>query len=178
MSEEHKILFTGTMGAGKTTAIAAVSAVKMIQTEAVNRDKSLFDKATTTVGFDYGEVALEDGSVLRLYGTPGQRRFEFMWRVIARGALGLIILADNSRPNPLEDVGMYLENFPDLVKDGAVVIGVGRTEGHADPSIDDYYDYLATQNLMVPVLQVDVRQGQDVLMMLDVLFGMLEVTED
>jgi len=177
MPDEHKILFTGTMGAGKTTAISAVSAVKMVSTEAVNTERSLFAKATTTVGLDYGEVSLEDGSVLRLYGTPGQRRFEFMWKIIARGALGVIILVDNSRPDPISDIGIYLENFRTLVEAGAVVIGVGRTETHSSPTTDDYYDYLAKRNLMLPVLEVDVRRGEDVLMLLDVLFSVLETAD-
>lgn len=177
MSEEHKILFTGTMGAGKTTAISTVTACKMVSTEAANTDMGLFAKATTTVGLDYGEVSLEDGSVLRLYGTPGQRRFDFMWKILARGALGLIVLVDNSRPDPISDMEMYLENFGSLVDDGAVVIGVGRTEENQSPSIDDYYDRLLKKELMLPVLEVDVRQGDDVLMLLDVLFSVMELEE-
>jgi signal recognition particle receptor subunit beta len=175
MREEHKVLFTGTMGAGKTTAISSVSAVKMVKTEAHNTDKKLFAKATTTVGFDYGEVALEDGSVLRLYGTPGQRRFQFMWKIVARGALGVVVLVDNARPDPIADLDMYLENFREFVDAGAVVIGVGRTETHLRPTLDDYYLHLGQLGLLLPVFNVDVRRGDDVLMLLDVLFGVLEM---
>jgi uncharacterized protein len=177
MPEEYKILFTGTMGAGKTTAISSVSAVRMVNTEAANTEKSLFAKATTTVGFDYGEVLLEDGSVLRLYGTPGQKRFEFMWKIIARGALGVIILVDNSRPDPLADLGIYLDSFRPFVGTGAVVIGVGRTETHPAPTADDYHAYLAAQQLLLPVFEVDVRRGEHVLMLLDVLFNLLEAAD-
>lgn len=178
MSVEHKILFTGTMGAGKTTAISSISAVKMVNTEAANRDQTLFAKATTTVGFDYGEAQLDDGSVLRLYGTPGQGRFKFMWEILARGALGLIVLVDNSRPDPVEDMNIYLENFSDLVNAGAVVVGVGRTESHANPSIDDFYDNLAEQGVMLPVLKADVRRGDDVTGLLDILFDLIEVGDN
>jgi signal recognition particle receptor subunit beta len=177
MREEHKILFTGTMGAGKTTAIKSISAIKMVKTEALNTDKKLFAKATTTVGFDYGEVELENGSVLRLYGTPGQKRFEFMWKIVARGALGVIVLVDNSRPNPVADLELYLENFRRFVDAGAAVIGVGRAETHPNPSLDDYFAYLGQRGLMLPVFSVDVRRGDDVLMLLDVLFGLLEATD-
>jgi signal recognition particle receptor subunit beta len=177
MAQEHKIIFTGTMGAGKTTAISAVAGKSMLRTEAVNTDTSVA-KATTTVGFDYGEIQLPNGSVLRLYGTPGQRRFAFLWRVIARGALGLVILVDNSRPDPLEDLGMYLDNFADLVKTGVVVVGVGRSETHPEPSLDAYYQFLESRELMLPVFQVDVRESEHVLMMLDVLLSMLEISED
>jgi uncharacterized protein len=174
MPEEHKIIFTGTMGAGKTTAISSVAGLRMIKTEAINNDLSVA-KATTTVGFDYGEVRLPDGSVLRLYGTPGQRRFAFLWRVVARGALGIVILVDNSRPDPIQDLGIYLENFKSLIDAGAAVVGVGRTEDHPEPSLERYYEHLEAQGLMIPVFQVDVRKSDDVLMMLDVLFGMLEL---
>ena len=67
---EHKILFTGTMGAGKTTAIAAVSEIPPMRTDVRNTDDSV-SKATTTVGLDYGELTLDNGEKLRLYGTPG-----------------------------------------------------------------------------------------------------------
>ena len=177
MPEEYKILFTGTMGAGKTTAICAVSGVKMVKTEAANTDRQLFNKATTTVGFDYGEVGLEDGSVLRLYGTPGQQRFAFLWKIVARGAIGAVILVDNSRPQPLDDMAIYLDNFRQFVDIGGVVIAVGRMDTHATPSVDDYYQYLAERDLMLPVFAVDVRKSEDVLMLLDVLFNMLEVSD-
>ena len=36
---EYKILFTGTMGAGKTTAIGAVSETPPIVTDVVNNDQ-------------------------------------------------------------------------------------------------------------------------------------------
>jgi signal recognition particle receptor subunit beta len=165
------------MGAGKTTAISAVSGIKMVKTEAANTDRVLFNKATTTVGFDYGEVGLDAGHVLRLYGTPGQRRFSFLWKIVAKGAIGVIILVDNSRPDPFDDLGIYLDNFKQFVDIGGVVIGVGRTDSNPQPSIDDYYQFLAQRDLILPVFAVDVRKSEDVLMVLDVLFNMLEVSD-
>ena len=35
--------------------------------------------------------------MLYLFGTPGQRRFWFVWDDLARGAIGAIILADVRR---------------------------------------------------------------------------------
>jgi len=178
MPEQHKILFTGTMGAGKTTAIKSVSAVKMVTTEAANTDMGLFAKATTTVGLDYGEVTLPDGSVLRLYGTPGQGRFEFMWKIVARGALGVVILVDNSRPDPIADMNMYLDNFRRFADAGAVVIGVGRSDTHPTPRIEDFCDDIASKGWALPVVEADARRGEDVLMLLDTLFNSLELAEN
>src|SRR6202790_983573 len=58
-------------------------------------------KTTTTVAMDFGRITLDDEDlVLYLFGTPGQRRFWFMWDDLVRGAIGAIILVDCRR---LED---------------------------------------------------------------------------
>jgi signal recognition particle receptor subunit beta len=108
--KEHKIIITGSMGAGKTTAIGAVSEVPPIVTDVKNNDHSV-DKALTTVGFDYGQLTLDNGDRIRLFGTPGQARFRFVWQAVSKGALGLIILTDNTSKDPLADLRLYLEGF-------------------------------------------------------------------
>lgn len=70
-----KIIFTGPMGAGKTTAIAAISEIPPISTEVRCTDEAQALKETTTVAMDYGYFTLEDSSRIHLYGTPGQERF-------------------------------------------------------------------------------------------------------
>lgn len=171
---EHKIVFTGTMGAGKTTAIAAISDISPIVTDVKNTDESLH-KERTTVAFDYGEIGLENGQKLRLYGTPGQSRFSFMWRITARGALGLIVLIDNSRPDPLSDFNVYLDGFAEAIADGiSLVVGVGRTETHASPTLDQFAEALQKTGRVAPVLPVDVRNREDVLLLIDVLLMQLE----
>ena len=129
---EHKILFSGTTGAGKTTAIGQVSEIPPMSTDVRNTDSGL-SKEMTTVGMDYGEVTLEGGDKLRLYGTPGQKRFDFMWRILSKGALGLVILIDNRQPDPLADLDMYVDGFKKLIADTACVVAVGRMETHASP---------------------------------------------
>jgi signal recognition particle receptor subunit beta len=177
MTTEYKILFVGTMGSGKTTAIRAVSRGPVVSTDVANFDTAAHTKETTTVGLDYGEVQLEDGSVLRLYGTPGQERFQFMWEILARRALGVVLLVDNSRPDPLTDLLQYVESFASLIQRSAAVVGVGRTETHPEPSIDRYCDHLAERGWILPVLSVDVRRQADVLTLLDTLFAAIEMSD-
>src|SRR6202000_332333 len=57
-------------------------------------------KRTTTVAMDFGRITLDQDLVLYLFGTPGQRRFWFMWDDLVRGAIGAIVLVDCRR---LED---------------------------------------------------------------------------
>lgn len=170
---EYKIVFSGTAGAGKTTAIGAISETDVVSTDVANNDASL-QKATTTVGLDFGQITLDDGSRVRLFGTPGQTRFDFMWRILAKDALGLILLIDNSRPDPLADLEVYLDGFAAELAGMACVVGVGRHETHPEPGIDDFARRLEARGLLLPVLPVDVRQRDDVLMLIDTLLVQVE----
>ena len=46
---------------------------------------------------DFGRITLAEDLVLYLFGTPGQRRFWFMWDDLCRGAIGAIVLVDTAR---------------------------------------------------------------------------------
>ena len=171
--KEYKILFTGSVGAGKTTAIGQISDVPPLVTDVRNTDRSV-DKPLTTVGLDYGEFALDTGDRVRLFGTPGQSRFDFMWQILARNALGLVILVDNSRPDPLADLHTYLDGFADVLAGVPCTIGVGRLDSHPQPDLDHYAEALAGRDALYPVLDVDVRRREDVLLLIDTLLAQIE----
>lgn len=171
---EYKLIFTGSMGAGKTTAIAAISEIPPISTDVENTDKLSHAKATTTTAMDYGEVTLPEGHKLRLYGTPGQVRFDFMWKILGKNALGVVILIDNSRPDPLADLREYLAAFRSTVAASRAVIGIGRMDTHNLPSIDAFWSATTELGLTVPIISIDVRRRDHVLLLLDVLFHQIE----
>ena len=66
--QEFKIIFAGSMGAGKTTAIKALSDKEVISTDVANSDKKAHNKLLTTVGIDYGQIILPPDTKVGLYG--------------------------------------------------------------------------------------------------------------
>ena len=100
-----KMVIAGGFGVGKTTAVAGVSEIPVLTTEApitelatvVDRAGEVPGKTTTTVALDFGCITLDDEIKLYLFGTPGQDRFGFMWRDLTEGALGALVIVDSRR---------------------------------------------------------------------------------
>jgi uncharacterized protein len=160
---EHVILFTGPMGAGKSTAIQALSEIEVVRTEANNSERHIVDKATTTVAMDYGEISLDGAEKVRLYGVPGQKRFSFMWSILKKRAKGMILLVNSDAPDPLAEMLYFVEEFRELYDRGGVVVGISRSDLVSDlvsgPTIAEFSAALERTNpeLLIPVFTVDPR---------------------
>ena len=175
MTEIIKLIISGSMGAGKTTFISAISDIPPARTDVpMTGEVGRGDKTTTTVAMDYGELMLDDGRKVLLFGTPGQRRYDFMCRILVRKAVGLVILVDHLAPDPVEELLYFVDLFKDNIHDHSAVIGVTHLDKADDASLQPYWDALAARGLVLPIFSVDARRKEDVINLLEVLLATLE----
>jgi hypothetical protein len=107
-----KIVVTGPFNSGKTEFIRSVSEIDVVATERkITNDSERNVKETTTVAMDFGRITVDDDLVLYLFGTPGQKRFEFMWEILSEGMLGFIVMVDSTRPETFREARSILETF-------------------------------------------------------------------
>lgn len=106
-----KIVVTGPFSAGKTQFIQTISEIDVVATERkISREEERV-KAQTTVAMDFGRISVADDLVLYLFGTPGQRRFDFMWEILAEGMLGFVVLLDSVKPETFREARSILDTF-------------------------------------------------------------------
>ena len=106
-----KMVVTGPFNAGKTEFISAVSEIPVVSTEKKITDSTARIKKETTVAMDFGRITVDDDLVLYLFGTPGQKRFDFMWEILSEGMLGFVVLVDSVRPETFREARRILDIF-------------------------------------------------------------------
>lgn len=174
--DQYKIIFTGPVGAGKTTAVNVLSDIPTVTTEARASDAA--GARDHTVSVDYGILKVGDTEQIHLYGTPGQDPgqdpIESKWDALTDGGIGLVVLLDNTRPDPFADMRSYLKAFQSFIDQTKVVIGVTRIDVKPSPSIEDYYKQLWTTGRNVPIFEVDARRRDDVAVLVQALLYSLD----
>lgn len=181
---DHRILFLGPVGAGKTTAIRSISDVDVVDTEVRASDESRLLKPTTTVAMDMGIMQLGDDRVV-LYGAPGQERFDFMWDILLQQSSAAMLVLDHSAADPVADLARYHAALSHRrTQQLPLVIGVTHVDRVPDRPLAIYEQYLGPLRARCgcmfcapPVQPMDARDRSDVRAVLAALAALLEVAQ-
>ncbi len=92
-----KILVTGPYGAGKSTFVHALS------TRAIS-----VDRLGTTIALDHGHVDYK-GFSADIFGTPGQKRFDPIIKLISGESMGIFLIVDSTKPKDFVRAKQMLE---------------------------------------------------------------------
>lgn len=106
-----KMVITGPFSSGKTEFIRSISEIEVVTTERDISSEAERVKDQTTVAMDFGRITVDDDLVLYLFGTPGQRRFDFMWEILSEGMLGFVVMVDSTKPETFREAKSILETF-------------------------------------------------------------------
>ncbi len=171
-----KMVVTGPFNSGKTQFIQSVSEIDVVNTERKISRESERIKETTTVAMDFGRITVDDDLVLYLFGTPGQKRFDFMWEILSEGMLGFVVMVDSSRPETFREARRILETFRAYAPTPYVVTANKQDlEDAWDPSDMRIALRLDPDVKLLPCISTDKESVKNAL--LELLYSILEKME-
>ncbi len=173
---EHKIVVLGSMGAGKSTLVRTVAQGRVIDTDVANTDAGS-DKLATTVAMDYADLDLPNGDRLRLYGTPGQQRFDFIWPILLQGARGAIVLIDAASGDAEAQFETYLDTLREHAPATPVVVGLSKVDLKPDVDMHAFFERLRLRGQALPLVPFDARDEEQIMMLMDILMSEIESTD-
>jgi len=172
-----KMVITGPFAAGKTAFIQSISEIEVVSTERKITDETREVKEETTVAMDFGRITVGEDLVLFLFGTPGQKRFDFMWEILSEGMLGFIVIVDSTRPDTFREARQILNIFR-LYADTPFVIAANKQDVEDAWSPEDIRYALKLDGgvKVLPCVATDKASVKNIL--LELLYSILEVTKE
>lgn len=160
-----KMVVTGPFSAGKTSFIGSISEIAVVRTERKITDETRSVKQATTVAMDFGRITIDNDLVLYLFGTPGQRRFDFMWEILSEGMLGFVVLIDSTRPETFQEARRILETFQSYSDTPYVIAANKQDDEDAWPPEDLKIALnLNPETRVIPCVAMDRKSVKQVLL--------------
>lgn len=160
MATDFKVVFVGAAGVGKTS---------LINRYCMN---TFSEDTMATIGVSFYSKRVQVGKseiTLLIWDTAGEERFRSVTPSLVRGADGLVIVYDVTRPSSLSEVDFYFRAFLDMVKfqhDKPPVLLLGNkcdVEIGIEEKVKDYevQSWLRKRNVTMTA-QVSAKTGENV----------------
>jgi small GTP-binding protein len=169
-----KMVITGPFASGKTEFINSISEISVVRTERkISSASEVAIKDETTVALDFGRITVDDELVLYLFGTPGQRRFDFMWEILSEGMLGFIVMIDSTRPETFREARRILSTFKGYARTPYVVAANKQDQEDAwEPGDMKIVLRLNSNAKVIPCVALDKDSVKNIL--LELLYSILD----
>ncbi len=172
-----KMVVTGPFSSGKTSFIGSVSEIPVVRTERKISDGTRLVKEQTTVAMDFGRITIDKDLALYLFGTPGQKRFDFMWEILSEGMLGFVVLVDSARPETFREARRILDTFRGYSNTPFVIAANKQDDDDAWPPEDLKIALGLSQEVrVIPCIATKKESVKNIL--LELLYIILESTPD
>jgi hypothetical protein len=171
-----KIVVTGPFSSGKTEFIQSISEIDVVSTDRKISREAERIKNATTVAMDFGRITVDEELILYLFGTPGQRRFDFMWEILSEGMLGFVVMVDSNRPETFREARRILDTFREYSPVPYIVAANKQDMDDAWPP-DDLKIVLKVEDGIKVVPCVATERDSVKTVLLELLYSILELMD-
>jgi len=147
--QKIKLVVTGPTACGKSTFIQKVGGKRALSINYKGR----------TVAMDFVHCNLYGLDVFA-FGTPGHENFEFMRKILVRGAHGLLVLFDSTRPQTLHIALQMLDRLLKELDKKIPVILVANKQDLPNALDVSYFSRLIGN--VFPVVGISAKTGNGV----------------
>ncbi|MGC8791135.1 MAG: GTP-binding protein [Desulfurella sp.] len=158
----YKIIVTGSFNSGKTEFIKCISEIDPITTDKPVTEEGLKDiKSFTTVAIDFGTITIDKDIIINIYATPGQERFKFIYDILEKNALALIVLGDITSKESVSNMYKYYREFMKIKRLPAVF---ALTKKDLPNRIDDKVieQLLSNKPKDIPLIKISNKNKEEV----------------
>ncbi|AHF97017.1 small GTP-binding protein [Desulfurella acetivorans A63] len=158
----YKIIVTGSFNSGKTEFIKCISEIDPITTDKPVTEEGLKDiKSFTTVAIDFGTITIDKEIIIHIYATPGQERFKFIYDILEKNALALIVLGDITSKESVSNMYKYYREFMKIKRLPAVF---ALTKKDLPNRIDDKVieQLLSNKPKDIPLIKISNKNKEEV----------------
>lgn len=167
----YTVLVAGPSDRDNAAAIASLSDIPMGH----RRDQAAAQgrKREGAKRLDYGLIKLSNSETVHLYALVGDKLPELSDELRQQGLLGVLMLLDDNRHDPLRDLDHLLHTLAALSLQCKIAIGILNADPETLPDIEKYHRHLSAGTppwrLSPPIFHVDSSSSRDMAMLMQAL---------